>query len=102
MCELCDTLDSLEHYFIECSIVKIFWNSFKLWWSTHFTFSINFGPLDILLGIPNPNDLNELKILNFCILLAKAFIRKCKENQKLIFFYEYQIDLKEQMITEEY
>ena len=101
-CVLCGMVDTLEHYFIECSAIKIFWNSFKLWWRANFNFAINFGALDILLGIPNPNQLNEIRVLNFCILLAKAYVKKCKNKQQSIFFYEYQIELKERIVVEEY
>ena len=74
---------------------------FKTWFKYSFDFVINFGPLDILFGVPNYQNSLEFSVLNFIILYAKMFIKNSKENQKVSVFYEFQIDLKERILLEQ-
>ena len=69
-CEFCNDADTLSHYFAcECDSVVQF-----------VQFVINFTSLDILLGIPNYDNSNDVMILNFVILFAKYYIYNCKKN----------------------
>ena len=100
-CKLCSEIDSIQHYFFDCKYVSLFWNCVKTWFKYNFDFVIKFGPLDILLGIPNYDDNLEINILNFVILYGKYYIKACKNKEKPIEFYEYQVQLKERMLIEE-
>ena len=101
LCDTCQKFDTLQHYFVDCPKVKLFWNCLKTWFKYNFDFVINFGPLDILFGIPNYLKNLELDVFNFIILYAKMYIKQCKENKKATEFYEFQIDLKERILIEQ-
>ena len=98
-CTYCNTVDTLNHYFAECQVVKGFWESVKRWFLRVFQFVINFTPL---LGIPNYDNSNVIMNLNFVILFAKYFIYDCKKNDKPVDFYHFQVKLKTRMVIEEY
>ena len=100
LCPTCDKVDTLEHYFVDCTQVITLWRSLKTWCNYILKFKIQFGPLDILLGIPNYTKQNEIDILNFIILFAKMFIKTCKNENKRIDFYDFQLRLKQRMIVE--
>ena len=101
-CKICLQIDTLEHYFTECIGVEMFWEAVKNWFTYHFEFRINFSPLDILFGIPNIGNNNELTALNFVILFAKSFIKQCKVNESHVNFPAFIKKLKERMATEKY
>ena len=101
-CKICLQIDTLEHYFTECIGVQMFWEAVKNWFTYHFEFRINFSPLDILFGIPNIGNNNELTALNFVILFAKSFIKQCKVNESHVNFPAFIKKLKERMATEKY
>ena len=101
-CSYCNQIDTLQHHFAECKPVMQFWNSIKTWYLHNFDFLINFGTLDILLGIPDNEESSEIKMLNFIILFGKDFIKSCKKTSKPIDFYQFQISLKDRMKLEKY
>ena len=60
-CEFCNDVDTLGHYFaMECDSVVQFWTFLKRWFIRTFQFVINFTSLDILLGIPNYDNSNDV------------------------------------------
>ena len=82
-CNSCNQVDTLCHYFAECSLVCDFWKYLKTWFLRAFEFCINFTALDILLGIPNYGKNKDIDILHFVILFAnRTFMtvrkRKCQ------------------------
>ena len=79
-CSFCNENESLEHYFYSCPYVKRFWKSFMNWWKTIYDCYIQLNVLDILFGIVNENNDNMIGCLNFCILLAKRYIKSVHEN----------------------
>ena len=83
-------------------MVKGFGESLKRWFLRVFQFVINFTPLDILLGIPNYDNTNDIMNLNFVILFAKHFIYACKKNDKPVDLYNFQVKLKTRMVIKEY
>ena len=76
--------------------------SVKKWFLRNFEFSINFTPLDILLGIPNYDKEVHIKILNFVLLFAKYFVYSCKQTDRPIDFFQFLVKLKTRMVYEEY
>ena len=101
-CEFCNDADTLSHCFAECDSVVQFWKFLKRWFIRTFQFVINFTSLDILLGIPNYDNSNDVMILNFVILSAKYYIYNCKKNGVPIDFFSFLVKLKSHLIIEEY
>ena len=99
-CNYCEKIDTLQHHFVDCEKVGMFWRSVKAWCLRNFQFTIEFGTLDILLGIPNEYKNLEINTLNFIILFGKNYIKTCKNAKKAVDFYEFQITLKNRMVLE--
>ena len=60
--------------------MKHFWNDLKAWINNTYQCNINLSKLDIIFGITNTNKYNLFDVMNFCILLGKDYIRKCRQN----------------------
>ena len=101
-CNSCNQVDTLCHYFAECSLVCDFWKYLNTWFVRVFEFCINFTALDILLGIPIYGKNKDLDILNFVILFAKSYIYDCKKKEMPIDLYNFQVKLKTHMVIQEY
>ena len=74
-CNFCPNIDDLNHFFIHCAPVKLFWTAFYGWFSRCNHTQVCF-PNDqtILFGYSAQDDLHI--VLNYCTLYAKYFIYK--------------------------
>ena len=100
MCTYCNKIDDIEHYFVDCSIVQLFWKQLFNWLSHINKTVLSISNIEIIFGIINENNLDVLNVLNFCILFAKYFISRQKKNNSCIEFYKYQIELKNRLEVE--
>jgi hypothetical protein len=83
----------------ECCDTKIFWNSFKNWWSKLTGGDkIEINKTTIITGFIDKYRKNNA--LNACTLLAKWYIYRSKLNQSPPFFYKYLCNLKYNLIIE--
>ena len=89
-CDLCNMVDDIPHFLLECAQVKAFWNRFRLWWNNWTGDNIQINRQNILAGILG----KKQNILNACIFLGKWHIYKTKLNQSAVFFYKFLCDLK--------
>ena len=71
-CKMCDTDDSLIHYFIDCDRVQNFWNSFHHWWYALTNKLLLIESTIVIFGIPENTP--EAQVLNFCLIMAKLHI----------------------------
>ncbi len=101
-CSYCGNEDTLEHYFVNCPHLKNLWNSFFSWWYCTSKTRIQLTSLDIILGIANEQVDVTIDLLNYCILLLKAYIYDTKEKLEEFNLYEYQIRLKKTLEYEQY
>ena len=99
-CNYCEKIDTLQHHCVDCEQVGMFWRSVKAWTLRNFLLTIQYGTLDIVLGIPNDNKNLEINTLNFIIFFGKNYIKTCKTVKKAVDFYEFQISLKKRMVLE--
>jgi hypothetical protein len=98
LCDICQLLDDIPHYMVECNQVKLFWNRFNLWWNNMTNDNLVLNKQIILAGKLGNKTRNEL--LNACIMLAKWHIYKTKLDLSNIFFYKFLCDLKYYLIIE--
>ena len=61
---------------------------------------INLGTLDVLMGLPTYDKTSNVRTFNFVILYAKQFIYTCKNVNKAIELYDFQVTLKSRMEVE--
>ena len=99
-CDYCNEIDTIEHYFVECNAVQLFWKYLFNWLNSTTKIHLHIKRLEIIFGIINENNLNVLNVINFCILFAKYYIYKQKKERKDIDFYRYQIELRNRLEIE--
>ena len=100
ICNFCNGIDNLQHYFWECEIVKPFWNSCTVWWNRNISCQINLTGKDVILGSFCPGKHNIS--FNFLILHGKWYIARQKYLFKKIDFYTFLTELKMALLLENY
>ena len=95
-------VDTLQHYFFYCTSVAEFWNAFMRFWRIQVGFSFALNELDVIFGVLNPFNYNQIDVLNYCIFYAKLYIYKCKSDVKNICLFEFLILLKNRINTLHY
>ena len=104
-CNYCNCSDTLLHFFIWCEKCKHFWVRFFNWWNSlsPLKSDTDLKQLEavILFGIP-PRNNDILKVLDFCLLIAKFYIYRQKLfNENNIEFYDFLVLLKYKIKIEE-
>ena len=100
-CNICEEIDSIEHYLITCKVLKRFWQSFIDWWkyiSKQESFTLT--DQNIILGIIEYAKWKD--VLNFCLLKAKMFIYNKKIHEEEISFHGFLVHIKNSLQTELY
>ncbi len=102
LCPSCGVDDTIYHYFVSCQKTVPFWNSFVDWWNS---ISIEYRldplrPIDIIFGCLNIE--NEVKCLDYCILIGKYYIYQTKKNNRDINLYMYLVELKSKLTIEKF
>ena len=104
ICNYCDNVDDLQHFFLYCHNVHKFWVSLYKWWNRTSGIIIN-NETEIeeciLFGYPGEEDI--VKVLNYVIIQAKYYIyiqRLCAENN--IDFYDFLMILQQKLRIKKY
>ena len=90
ICNFCNKIDDISHFFIYCPINKSFWKTCSKWWNNLSNTDIsncNNEEECILFGFDGKDDLTQ--VLNYSILIAKEYIylqRLTNENKIYIFY----------------
>ena len=98
VCDLCEEIDTLEHFFYTCTGVFSFWNSICNWFYSCTHIKINLKLLEVLLGVTQEGEL--FYSLNYLILIGKMFIKKCRYDKKPICFLNFLIYFKNKLQIE--
>ena len=87
LCTFCRmTPETTSHLFLDCTIVKHFWNNFRSWINLSLNSNKPLRDHEICFGV-NPQ---KTKILvNHLILIAKHFIFRCKIRECLPMFCDF-------------
>ena len=85
-CSFCGIYkEDLYHLFFNCSFVRVFWNSFTVWWSGISGENLSLSLKDIIIGFLQRKDL-----LNYLIILGKLTIW---ESRKKKYFPKFRLFL---------
>ena len=94
LCEFCNSIDTLEHFFYECTISRVVWNEVERKLETLINKYIHLSAKNVLVGLDMGDNLgkNTPKISNQLILIGKSAISKAKfhknRNVKMVFEQE--------------
>ncbi len=97
-CTLCDEADSLQHFFADCNVCKLFWLSLTQWWNEKTGAGCELQLTDILFGLLKQN----MYDINLLILKGKYYIAKQKYLQKNIIFKSFLNGIKYDLNVEKY
>ena len=94
LCDTCQKTEYLEHFFVECALVKEFWKSMKSLILRDINKNISLTPQRIIFGI-NVNEINnreytarDIKYINFAILVGKCpLVKQNTERSKILLWY---------------
>ena len=101
LCHLCKSEQhTIQHMFLKCYHVALFWNEFFHWWSQVTGDNIQLPDWTILYGPTNP--LKHHQTLSLALLVAKYLIYKCNLNEQSLPFSLFKIQLRENIMTERY
>ena len=75
---------TIQHMFLKCSHVALFWNEFFDWWSQVTSENIQLPDSTILCTPTNP--LKHHQPLSLALLVAKYFIYKCYPSEQSLLF----------------
>jgi len=95
-CNNCKMIDTLEHYFYECTEIRQFWKNVGQWISDTLEIKYDFTICEVLLGIPICDD-PIFKNFNFIILLGKWFISQKKYLNEQITLFEFLLIVKNKL-----
>ena len=82
VCEKCDKLDDLEHFFVTCDEIKLIWVKVNEIISNISCRNVKLTTQNVLFGI-NENDKKLHLCINSIISVAKMCISKYKYGQKV-------------------
>ena len=88
LCDICQKIDNLEHYFYYCIDTNVFWVQVKSWLNQLLSIELSLTVLEIFFGVLKL-DPKDWYTVNFVILIGKKFISKCKKNNKELFFNNF-------------
>ena len=77
-CHLCDQKQTMNHLFVSCPDVQIFWQSFSRWWNVQNDDFIVLNDETIIYGFTN--DFSQQLGLNLCLIIAKYYIYCASRN----------------------
>ena len=107
LCDTCQKTEYLEHFFVECALVKEFWKSMKSLILRDINKNISLTPQRIIFGI-NVNEINnreytarDIKYINFAILVGKMSISKAKYGtvKNIAMVFEHEWDLRSETVN---
>ena len=103
ICDLCpNTVDSLSHFFIECTYVHVFWTEIKSWlniFSNDLSSILLIDWQNILFGIDGDSDTTVA--CNYIIIYAKYFIYRHRvQGDHRLIFRKFQLELRYKLSIE--
>jgi hypothetical protein len=102
LCPVCAGLDTIEHFFYDCPMVRAFWSSLENWVAQITDTRVGVSKQEILLGLQTESNDQTLFIINYCILMGKWYIYTQRLRENTLFFIEYLQKLKNYINTEKF
>ena len=104
LCNNCQVPDFIEHFFVECQLIRDFWRHVINYIKSSVNVTFNLSTRDILLGVEKSEhrylSKKELNYINFIILLGKLCVSKFKygEIQNIYLIFELEINLRQKYL----
>jgi hypothetical protein len=99
-CKECNSIDTIEHYLVQCPIVLEFWYSIFTWWKNMTQIQFPILAYEIIFGIPNESKENIIDNFNFIILCGNYYVYRKKQRSESLDTYEFLIECKNRLTVE--
>ena len=99
-CRLCNEIDTIEHFFAQCSYDRVFWQGVSKLIQRALDDNIKLYDLDIIFRLSGEEDI--FRIINFCILYGKKYIFGCRINENIVLIDRFNSKLKNRLEVEIY
>ena len=99
-CAYCPMVDTIEHHFFDCPVVKNMWTKLEIWLKDNQDIIHNFKLCEILLGVPEPyfNDIDTFTIINYMSLILKWYINQQRTLKEIPYFIDFLSILRNKLI----
>jgi DNA-directed RNA polymerase subunit L len=97
LCKTCKEIENIEHLIYYCPKALDLWNSIQIWWKAIFHFSITISALEIIFGLPNENNDNNIFLYNYVILYTKYYIYISKKKDDELHLYNLLLLIKKEL-----
>ena len=98
MCHYCNELDTLQHFFFDCSSVKILWSEIESRLECITNKHIRLSAKNVILGLDTNDNIKKstLHSLNIIILIGKATISKVKygNHKNFLVVLEQELNIR--------
>ena len=95
---LCDQKQAMNHLFVSCPDVQIFWRSFSRWWNVQNDDFIVLNDETVICGFTN--DFSQQLGLNLCLVIAKYYIYSASGDGENYYFEAFLACLKSKLFIE--
>lgn len=86
-CLYCGVVDTIEHHFINCHNSKEIWDRVRRWIKNNLNTYFRLSECEIIFGL-TANDTDDMRAINFIILLTKWYINKQRSQNLEMYFFE--------------
>ena len=94
----CNTQQTMNHLFVSCPDVQIFWQSFSQWWNVQNDVFIVLNDETIMYGFTN--GFSQQLGLNLCSIIAKYYIYCASRNGENYYFKAFLAYIKSKLSIE--
>ena len=98
-CLYCEEIDTIEHRLYACEQSKLFWKRVQIWMRDNLEVSFPLTVCEVLFGINMNSGDQNIKVINFIILLGKWYINNTKQNEKPLYFFDFLTLLQNKIIA---
>ncbi len=100
-CNSChDVIDDIIHHFVDCRGLNGFWHSLESWWNRTAEYSVTLSKKHIILGFYYDN--MYFSSINYVVMLAKSYIYRQVNCERIVDFYNFLSILKQKLEIEKY
>ena len=108
LCDKCNLPDFIEHFFVECDLIKGFWDYISCYIESSINIKVKLSTKEILLGLTYTDyehiKNKDINYINAIILLGKLCISKLRYGQikSIYLIFDLELNLRSRTLKHNY
>jgi hypothetical protein len=98
LCDECNSIETIEHFLVECPSSLIFWKHIFNWWGSMSQVKFPLLTYEIIFGIPNESEEVIIENFNYILLCATYYVYKSKLKKEQLDTYKFLLECKNRLI----